>query len=86
MYIKNLKNTRLEVSAVKSASFINEVVNSKIFVASHQIRIHHSYHTEFWLVARSNPIIEHCENLGFGDLTTTDFGKQPENVKNMESN
>jgi hypothetical protein len=32
------------------------------------------------LIARSNPIIEDCEGLLFGNLETTDFGKEEKNI------
>ena len=81
LYIKNIRNCTLWVAGVRAASFINESVGTadkpnSIYLASHQIRIHHSHHTNFYLVARSNPIIEHCDNLGFGDLLQTEFGQK----------
>ena len=75
IYIKHLSNCKLQASAVQNATFIDFADNCKIYLASHQIRIHNSKETEFHLVARSNPIIEHCEGLGFGNLQNTDFGK-----------
>ena len=54
------------------ATFIDLVEGTTIYLASHQIRIHNSKETNFYLQARSNPIIEHCEALGFGDLGKTE--------------
>lgn len=79
MYVKNMKNCNLQIAGVRAASFIHNSVGTSdrpnvIYLASHQIRIHHSCHTRFLLVARSNPIIEHCTDLAFGDLEKTEFG------------
>ena len=70
---------------MENASFIDLSVGSEsdknqVFIASHQIRIHNSKFTDFYLCARSNPIIENCENLGFGNMMETDFGKNEETL------
>lgn len=80
IYIKNLKNCKLYAGAVSAATFIDGSVGTaenpnELHIASHQIRIHNTSHTNFYLCARSNPIIEHCQDLGFGNLQDTDFGK-----------
>jgi len=33
------------------------------------------------IIARSNPIIEHCSTLGFGNLKETEFGKTNHHIK-----
>ena len=80
MYLKNIKNSKIYVCAVKAASFIDGSVGTpespnELYIASHQIRIHNSYNTVFNLIARSNPIIEHCDQLIFSNLEKTDFYK-----------
>lgn len=66
LYVKNVVDCIIYVGAVSGASFINEAKNCRIYLRSHQIRIHHSHKVDFYLVARSNPIIEHCDELKFG--------------------
>ena len=66
LYIKDIKDSKLRVGAVSGASFINEMLNSEIHLCSHQIRIHNSHQVDFYLIAKSNPIIEHCDNVRFG--------------------
>jgi hypothetical protein len=66
LFVKNIKSCRIYVGAVSGASFINESLDSQIFIQSHQIRIHNSLTTAFFLTAKSNPIIEHCCELTFG--------------------
>lgn len=86
IYVRGMKRCKLFATGIRNACFIDGAVGAsaeqpnEFFFASHQIRIHHSHFTNFYLVARSNPIIEHCDNLGFGDLTQTDFGKQEFNI------
>ena len=74
LYVKNIKNCEVKMSAVSGASFIDFAVGCEIFMATHQLRIHNSTDTNFLIIARSNPIIEHCSTLGFGNLKETDFG------------
>lgn len=78
VYLKNIKASTLNFAAVQNATFVNNCVGdgdskSRINLASHQIRIHNTYDTEFFLLARSNPIIEHCQRVGFGDLLETEL-------------
>ena len=76
LYVKNIKNCEVKMAAVSGASFIDFAVGCEIFMATHQLRIHNSTDTNFLIIARSNPIIEHCSSLGFGNLKETEFGIQ----------
>ena len=49
VYVKNIKNSTLQISAVMGATFIDLVEGSTIYLASHQIRIHNSKDTKFYL-------------------------------------
>ena len=66
LYVKNIAETRLYVGSVSGASFVNEATDCLIHLQSHQIRIHNSTRVQFYLTARSNPIIEHCTEMSFG--------------------
>ena len=66
LYVKNIKNTRIYVGSVSSASFIYSAIDCQIHLQAHQIRIHHSHKVQFYLTARSSPIIEHCDETFFG--------------------
>eukprot|EP00347_Sterkiella_histriomuscorum_P017079 403350749 len=66
LYIKNITDCKIFVGAVSGASFVNAAINCEIHLCSHQIRIHNSERTKFFLVAKSNPIIEHCKEMTFG--------------------
>ena len=81
IYIKKIENCKIYACAVQNATFIDFSVGSEnarneLYIASHQIRIHNSVFTDFYLCARSNPIIENCQNLGFGNMLETTFGSE----------
>ncbi|CDW85640.1 tubulin folding cofactor [Stylonychia lemnae] len=71
LYIKNITDCKIFVGAVSGASFVNNATNCEIYLCSHQIRIHNSAKTKFFLIAKSNPIIEHCKNMLFGTYNCT---------------
>jgi hypothetical protein len=75
LYIKNILDTKIYAGCISGASFINNAKNCQIHICSHQIRIHNSENTEFYLIARSNPIIEHCKEMKFSiyDCTYSNF-------------
>jgi len=66
IYMKQIQNCKVYVGANSGATFVDFLICSKVFIQSHQIRIHNSKQTQFYLTARSNPIIEHCVEMGFG--------------------
>jgi hypothetical protein len=54
----NLKNCFLYVGDVAGAAHIMECDNCEIYVAAHQIRIHQSSETDFYIVVATHPIVE----------------------------
>jgi hypothetical protein len=60
LYVKNITDCKVYAGCISGASFINKAINCELHLCSHQIRIHYSDNTEFHLIAKSNPIIEHC--------------------------
>ena len=66
IYMKNITQTKIYVGSVSGASFVDKATDCFIHVQSHQIRIHNSKNVQFYLTARSNPIIEHCTEMKFG--------------------
>ena len=71
-YIKKAKNCIIQIDVVQGSCFFFECDGCKFYMASQQIRIHHTTNTEFWLQVRSDPIIEHSNTLKFGDINKTD--------------
>ena len=66
LYVKNVRDCKLFVGAVSGACFVDGAVNCEVHLCAHQIRIHNSEETKFFLVAKSSPIIEHCKRMLFG--------------------
>ena len=71
LYVKNVTNSKIYAGCVSGASFVNQAIDSQFHMCSHQIRIHNSKNTQFHLVAKSNPIIEHCSEMKFGVYNCT---------------
>jgi hypothetical protein len=65
-YLKNLKNCKVFLGPVKSSIFIQNCIDCVFALASKQIRLHMSENCDFFVYAKSNPIIEHCKNVRFG--------------------
>lgn len=66
VYMKKIKSCKIYVGVCSGATFVDFATDSIVCIQSHQIRIHNSYNTQFYLTAKSNPIIEHCSKMGFG--------------------
>lgn len=67
-YIKNIKDCKIFIGSVSGGTHITNCVNSSIYLATHQLRIHQTAKTAFYIIATSNPIIEDCASLTFSPL------------------
>ena len=65
IHMFNLKNCQVYVGPVSGAAHITECVECVIHVAAHQIRIHQSRNTDFYIFVSSNPIVESVESVRF---------------------
>ncbi|KAG6546887.1 hypothetical protein Mapa_011503 [Marchantia paleacea] len=65
LYIHSLRNCRIFVGPVTGSVFIENVENSTLVLASHQIRIHSTKATDFYLRVRSRPIVEYTTKNRF---------------------
>lgn len=65
LFVHKLTNCRVYVGPVFGSVLIEEVEGCVFVMASHQIRIHHAKGTDFYLRARSRPIIEDCSGVRF---------------------
>ena len=75
LYIKNITRTHVYVGSVSGASFVDGAKDGcNIHLQSHQIRIHNSNKTTFFLTAKSNPIIEHCTEMTFSPYLSPSDG------------
>lgn len=64
-YIFKLINCRIFMGPVEGAAHIEGVENSCLVIAAHQIRIHSSKSTDFYLRVRSQPIVEKTTAVRF---------------------
>ncbi|KAJ7956808.1 tubulin-folding cofactor C [Quillaja saponaria] len=71
LFVHRLKNCRVYVGPVLGSILIEEVVGCLFMVASHQIRIHGTKESNFYLRVRSRPIIEDTINVRFAPYSLT---------------
>ena len=57
-YIKTIKNSKIYIGSVSGGSHITNSDGCEIYIASHQLRIHDTTNTNFYVLTNSNPIIE----------------------------
>jgi hypothetical protein len=67
-YMKNIANTILYIGSVGGGTHITNCKESSLYLTTHQLRIHHTHITKFFIIANSNPIIEDCSELVFYPL------------------
>jgi hypothetical protein len=65
VHILALDNCQVFIGAVAGAAHITDCKNCQIYVASHQIRIHQSIDTDFYIFAATNPIVESVSRVRF---------------------
>ena len=79
-YIKNIKNTQIYIGSVSGGSHITSSQNCKIYIITHQLRIHETNKSEFYVMINSNPIIEHSKDNIFYPLKIK-YPKYEENIQ-----
>ncbi|KAJ7945410.1 Tubulin-folding cofactor C-like [Quillaja saponaria] len=68
LFVHRLKNCRVYVGPVMGSILIEEVEGCVFVMASHQIRIHGTKGTDFYLRVRSRPIIEDASSVRFASI------------------
>eukprot|EP01113_Clastostelium_recurvatum_P008466 TRINITY_DN14001_c0_g1_i1.p1 TRINITY_DN14001_c0_g1~~TRINITY_DN14001_c0_g1_i1.p1 ORF type:complete len:261 (+),score=54.98 TRINITY_DN14001_c0_g1_i1:388-1170(+) len=63
--VDHLKDCTLVTGPVQGSVFLDDCKDCFIHVASRQIRIHNSRNTQFYIYAKSHPIIEDCTDVHF---------------------
>jgi tubulin-specific chaperone C len=71
VHIFNLSNCEVYIGPVGGAAHITECTNCIIHVMAHQIRIHQSQNTDFYIYVASNPIVENVSNVRFAPYMLT---------------
>jgi tubulin-specific chaperone C len=69
LWIKDLENTLVLCGPITGSAFVNNCKNCKIIVACHQLRIHESHNTQFYINVGSRAIIENCKNVQFSEYS-----------------
>ncbi|GLJ45385.1 hypothetical protein SUGI_0955480 [Cryptomeria japonica] len=65
LFIHRLKGCQVFAGPVMGSVLIEEAENCVFVLASHQIRIHQTVNTDFYLRVRSRPIVEYTSNVRF---------------------
>ncbi|KAL2652714.1 hypothetical protein R1flu_020842 [Riccia fluitans] len=79
-YIHGLRNCQIFAGPVTGSVFIDDVEGSTLVLASHQIRIHSTKATDFYLRVRSRPIVEYTTNVRFAPYAFSYPGMQEDLV------
>lgn len=65
LHISDLENTVVLCGPITGSAFMTNCKNSKLIIACHQLRIHETKNTEFYINVVSRAIIENCQNVSF---------------------
>ena len=79
-YIKNITNSNIFIGSVAGGTHITSSKDSNIYLITHQLRIHETFNTKFYVLINSNPIIEKSKELIFYPLKIK-YNDYNENVK-----
>jgi hypothetical protein len=65
LFVNKLRNCQVYAGPVTGAVLVEDVDRSILMLASHQIRIHSTKYTDFYLRVRSRPIVENTRAVRF---------------------
>ena len=65
VHINNIEDTVILCGPLSGTAFINKCKNSKLNLSCHQLRIHESINTDFYINVASRTIIENCSQVRF---------------------
>jgi hypothetical protein len=68
LYLHRLHGCHVQAGPIGGATFGEDLCNCTLMIASHQARLHHVKDSQVYVRPGSDPIIEHCENLGFAPM------------------
>ena len=71
VHMSNIESSTILIGPITGPAFLNSIKNSKIVISSHQLRIHETYNTEFYINVGSRAIIENCKNVNFAPYAWT---------------
>ncbi len=65
VHMSNIESSIILIGPITGPAFLNHIRNSKIVISSHQLRIHETHDTDFYIHVGSRAIIENCKNVIF---------------------
>jgi tubulin-specific chaperone C len=65
LHVSDVTNVTVLCGPISGSAFINNCKNSRIILACHQLRIHETHDTQFYMHVGSRAIIENCSNVRF---------------------
>jgi hypothetical protein len=77
IHLINIEDSIILCGPLSGTAFVNNCKNSKINLACHQLRIHETQDTDFYINVASRSIIENCKNVRFAPYAWNykDIGK-----------
>ena len=66
LYIKRVRRCRIVTGPIRGSVHINDAHESAISLAARQVRMHTSKACKLHIFCASDPIIEHCSEIGIG--------------------
>ena len=79
--LSNLRGCTVRCGPTARSVMMDKCIDCTIHVASHQIRIHESQGTTFYLLCRSRPIIEDCSGVSFGPYQLLSYSGAEEDLQ-----
>ena len=65
LHAKNIENTVILCGPISGSAFVNNLRNVKLVIACHQLRIHETHNSQFYIHLGSRAIIENCSQVTF---------------------
>jgi len=65
VHVKNVSHSVLILPIINGSILLNDLTHCVIAVGCHQFRMHNSRKVHVYLSITSNPVIEHCSEIGF---------------------
>jgi len=65
LHLSNIEDSVILCGPMSGSAFISKCKNCKLNLTAHQIRIHESYNTDFYINVASRAIIEYCKDVRF---------------------
>lgn len=81
--LNNMKNCVFIAESVAGSSYITNCHNCRFVIRCHQLRIHLTTETDFYIDLPSNPIIEKCEKVRFAPINAEPATESWSNVQDF---